>query len=115
MDRGSDSPKINGAAAIYGVRWPAAAYTAAVLCLVFAFADLRSDLAGLRSPVTILFVTLALGAVWFGTRAVTSDATAVSKRLLCHSSSVRVGRHPRNSTTQERWVLSNCAAMGRNL
>lgn len=91
MDRGSDSPKIKGAVAIYRLRWPvrAAAYTAAVLCLGFAFADLRSDLAGRRWPVTMLFVTLALGAVWFGTGAVTSDAAAVSKRFLWHSSSVR--------------------------
>lgn len=56
MDRGSDSPKIKGAVAIYRLRWPvrAAAYTAAVLCLGFAFADLRSDLAGRRWPVTML-------------------------------------------------------------
>jgi len=91
MDRGSDSPKIKGAVAIYPIRWPvrAAAYMAAVLCLVFAFADLRSGLAGRRWPVTLLFVTLALGAVWFGTGAVTSDETAISKRFLWHSSSLK--------------------------
>lgn len=91
MDKGSDSPKTKGAQAIYPIRWliRAAAYTAAVLCLVFAFADVRSDLAGRRWPVALLFVTLALGSVWFGTGAVTSDETAISKRFLWHSSSLR--------------------------
>jgi hypothetical protein len=91
MDKGSDAPRIKGEVAIYPIRWPvrAAAYTAAVLCLVFAFADLHSDLASRRWPVTLLFVTLALGSVWFGTGAVTSDETSVSKRFLWHSSSLR--------------------------
>src|SRR5579863_1084205 len=73
MDKGSDAPRIKGEVAIYPIRWPvrAAAYAAAVLCLVFAFADLHSDLAGRRWPVTLLFVTLALGSGWFGTGAVT--------------------------------------------
>ena len=37
MDKGSDSPEINGGVAIYRIRWPirAAAYTATVLLLVF--------------------------------------------------------------------------------
>lgn len=91
MEKGSDSPKIKGAVAIYRIRWPvrAAAYTAAVLSLVFAFADLRADLAGHRWIVPLLFVTLALGAVWFGTGVVTSDETAISKRFLWRSSSLR--------------------------
>ena len=91
MDKGSDSPRVKGAVAIYPIRWPvrAAAYTAAVLCLVFAFADLHSDSVSRRWPATLLFVTLALGAVWFGTGAVTSDETAISKKFLWHSSSLR--------------------------
>jgi hypothetical protein len=91
MDKGSDSPKIKGAVAIYRIRWPvrAAAYTAAVLSLVIAFANLSPHLAGHRWLVHLLFVTLAAGAVWFGTGVVTSDETAISKRLLWHSSSLR--------------------------
>ena len=91
LDKGSDSPEIKGTVAIYRMRWPvrAAGYTAAVLCLVFAIADLRGGLAGRHWPVAILFVTLALGAVWFGTGVVTLDETEISKRLLWHSSSIR--------------------------
>jgi len=91
MDRGSDSAKTKGAVAIYGIRWPvrAAAYTAAVLCLVFACADLafRFSWPSLAGHHTVC--DTALGAVWFGTGAVTSHATAVSKRFLWHSSSVK--------------------------
>jgi hypothetical protein len=91
MEKGSDSPKVKGAVAIYPIRWPvrAAAYSAAVLSLVFAFADLHSSSVGRRWPATLLFVTLALGAVWFGTGAVTSDEAAISKRFLWHSSSLK--------------------------
>jgi hypothetical protein len=91
LDKGPDAPKIEGTVAIYRIRWPvrAAAYTAAALFLVFAFADLRGDLTGRRWLVLLLFVTLALGAVWFGTGVVTLDETAISKRFLWHSSSLR--------------------------
>ena len=87
MNKGSDSPKIKGAVAIYRIKWPvrAAAYTAAVLFLVLAFADLAHR----RWLGPLLFVTLALCAVWFGTGVVTSDETAISKRFLWRSSSLR--------------------------
>jgi hypothetical protein len=89
--KGSDSPKIRGEAAVYGIRWPvrAVAYAAAVLCLVLAFIDLREDFSDGRWPVNVLFAALALGAAWFGTGVVTSDQKAISKRFLWHSSSLK--------------------------
>lgn len=90
-DKGSDSPEINGGVAIYRIRWPirAAAYTATVLLLLLAFADLSADFAGRRWLIPLFLVTLALGAIWFGTGVVTSDETAISKRFLWLSSSLR--------------------------
>lgn len=91
LDKGSDLPKIKGTVAIYRMRWPvrAAGYTAAALFLVIAVAEMRAQSGGHRWPVTLLFVILAMGAVWFGTGVVTSDDTAISKRFLWRSSSLR--------------------------
>jgi hypothetical protein len=88
--KGSDSPRIHGEVAVYGIRWPvrAVSYAGAVLCLVLVFVDLRADFSDGRWPVNVLFAALALGAAWFGTGVVTSDQKAISKRFLWHSSSL---------------------------
>lgn len=72
-------------------RWPirAAAYTAALLFLVFAFVDLRAKLDGRGWVLLILWLALASGAVWLGTGIVTTNNSAISKGFLWRTSFLR--------------------------
>jgi hypothetical protein len=89
--KGSNTPRIHGEVAVYGIKWQirAVAYAAAALFLVLALVDLRAELARGRWVINVLFAVLALGAAWFGTGAVTSDSKAISKRSLLHTSSLK--------------------------
>jgi len=89
--KGSDSPRIHGEIAVYGIRWQirAVAYADAALFLVLALVDVRAELARGHWLLNVLFAALALGAAWFGTGAVTSDSKAISKRSLWHTSSLK--------------------------
>ena len=55
--KGSDSPRIHGEIAVYGIRWQirAVAYAAAALFFVLALVDLRADLARGRWVINVLF------------------------------------------------------------
>jgi|KBSMisStandDraft_5_1062788.scaffolds.fasta_scaffold903700_1 hypothetical protein len=88
--KGSDTPRIHGEVAVYGIRWQirAIAYAAAAIFLVLAFVDLRGEFARGRWVMNLLFAALALGAAWLGTGTVTSDSKAISKKSLWHTSSL---------------------------